>query len=91
MKELLRTTDIVLLSYVNSLLNDACVAMLIADVHVSSVEGSIGIFPQRVLVSTEDWDESISILTAAGLGEHLTATARRQSNIPASAWPVIST
>jgi hypothetical protein len=71
MKELLRTTDIVLLTYVNSLLNDACVPVLIADVHVSSVEGSIGAFPRRVLVAAEDWDESISVLTAAGLGDHL--------------------
>ncbi len=71
MKELLRTTDIVLLSYVNSLLNDACVSVFIADAHVSSVEGSIGAFPRRVLVAPEDWNESISILTAAGLGDHL--------------------
>jgi hypothetical protein len=75
MKELLRTTDIVLLSYVNSLLNDACIPVLIADVHVSSVEGSIGAFPRRVLVDAEDWDKSVSLLTDAGLGEHLTAIA----------------
>ncbi len=75
MKELLRSTDIVLLSYVNSLLNDASVSVLIADVHVSSVEGSIGAFPRRVLVDAEDWDESVSLLTAAGLGEHLIGRA----------------
>ncbi len=77
MKELLRTTDLVLLSYVNSLLNDARVPVLVADVHVSSVEGSIGVFPRRVLVAAEDWDESVSILTAAGLGEHVIAPAPR--------------
>ena len=76
MKELLRTTDLVLLSYVNSLLNDACVPVLIADVHVSSVEGSIGAFPRRVLVPAEDWDESASILTAAGLGDRLLPRGR---------------
>lgn len=75
MKELLRTTDLVLLTYVNSLLNDACVPVLIADIHVSSVEGSIGAFPRRVLVPAEDWDESISILTAAGLGDRLIGEA----------------
>ena len=79
MKELLRTTDIVLLSYVNSLLNDACLSVLIADVHVSSVEGSIGAFPRRVLVAADDWDESIAILTAAGLGDHLVGPATRRS------------
>ena len=71
MRELLRTTDLVLLSYVNSLLNDACVSVFIADLHVSSVEGSIGAFPRRVLVAEEDLEESISVLTAAGLGDHL--------------------
>jgi hypothetical protein len=75
MKELLRTTDIVLISYVNSLLNGARISTLVADTHVSSVEGSIGAFPRRVLVDAEDWEESISILTDAGLGEHLTAIA----------------
>ena len=82
MKELLRTTDIVLLTYVNSLLNDACVPVLIADIHVSSVEGSIGAFPRRVLVASEDWDESISVLTAAGLGDHLIDEAPRCSRAP---------
>ena len=74
MKELLRTTDIVLLTYVNSLLTDARIPVLIADIHVSSVEGSIGAFPRRVLVAAEDWDESVSVLTAAGLGDHLIET-----------------
>jgi hypothetical protein len=75
MKELLRTTDIVLISYVNSLLSDARISMLVADTHVSSVEGSIGVFPRRVLVDAEDWDESVTLLIDAGLGEHLTAIA----------------
>lgn len=71
MQELLRTTDIVLLTYVNSLLSDVSVPVLIADGHVSSVQGSIGAFPRRVLVAAEDWDKSVSVLTAAGLGGHL--------------------
>ncbi len=82
MKELLRTTDIVLLTYINSLLNDACIPVLIADVHVSSVEGSIGAFPRRVLIAAEDWDESISVLTAAGLGGHLIDPAQPRVRAP---------
>jgi hypothetical protein len=73
MAELLRTTDIVLLSYVNSLLSDAGIPSMVADVHMSVAEGSIGIFPRRVLVALEDLCESAAILTEAGLGEHLTA------------------
>ncbi len=71
MAELLRTTDIVLLTYVNSLLSDAGIPVLVADVHVSSVEGSIGAFPRRVLIAAEDWNESAAILTEAGLAAHL--------------------
>ncbi len=71
MRELLRTTDVVLISFINSLLSDADIAVLIADVHVSSIEGSIGAFPRRVLVPADDWEESIEILTGAGLGEQL--------------------
>lgn len=76
MAELLRTTDIVLLSYVNSLLCDAGIPALVADVHVSSVEGSIGAFPRRVLIAAEDWNESVAILTEAGLGAQLAASPR---------------
>jgi hypothetical protein len=71
MTELLRTTDMVLLSYVNCLLSDAGIPMLVADVHVSTVEGSIGAFPRRVLIASEDWDESAAILTDAGLAAYL--------------------
>jgi hypothetical protein len=46
---------------------------LVADVHVSVVEGSIGAFPRRVLIAARDWEESAAILTEAGLGEHLSA------------------
>jgi hypothetical protein len=42
-----------------------------ADNHMSSVEGSIGVFPRRILIPVEDWNESVAILTEAGLGEHL--------------------
>ncbi len=73
MAELLRTTDIVLLSYVNSLLSDAGIRSIVADVHISVMEGSIGIFPRRVLVAVADLRESAAILTEAGLGEYLSA------------------
>jgi hypothetical protein len=73
MAELLRTTDMVLLSYVNFLLSDAGIPVLVADAHVSAIEGSIGAFPRRVLIAAEDWDESAAILTDAGLAAHLAA------------------
>jgi hypothetical protein len=80
MTELLRTTDIVLLTYVNSLLSDAGIPALVADVHVSSVEGSIGAFPKRVLIAAEDWTESTAILREAGLAQHLRPAPDEHSN-----------
>jgi hypothetical protein len=78
MAELLRTTDIVLLSYVNSLLSDAGIPSMVADVHVSVVEGSIGAFPRRVMIAVEDWNESVAILTEAGLAAHLAEPANER-------------
>ncbi len=71
MKELLRTTDIVLLTYVASLLRDAGISAMIADSHVSAVEGSIGAFPRRVLVPVDEWHECAAILVEADLGQHV--------------------
>jgi len=71
MRELLRSTDAVLLTFVASLLRDAAISSIVADVHISAVEGSIGAFPRRVLVASEDWHESVAILTDAGLQDHL--------------------
>jgi hypothetical protein len=77
MKELLRTTDIVLLTYITSLLEDASISPFIADSHMSSIEGSIGAFPRRVLVPEEDWPASVHIMEEAGLGEYLPPASRR--------------
>jgi hypothetical protein len=79
MRELLRTTDLVLLTYVNSLMDDAGIAIIIADAYISSVEGSIGAFPRRVLVAHEDLTDSVSIITEAGLGQYLSASPDRRA------------
>ncbi len=54
MREILRTNDPVRLSYAQALLRDAGIAPLVLDVHMSIMEGSIGIFPRRVMVADED-------------------------------------
>ena len=58
MKELLRSNDPVLLSYVSALLEEGDIAFMVADTNMSVLEGSIGVLPRRVLVeSDEDWRE----------------------------------
>jgi hypothetical protein len=71
MRELLKSNDAVLLSYVNTLLTQAELESIIADQNISLVEGSIGIFPRRVLVRKADWDRARRVLIDAGLEREL--------------------
>ena len=52
MKELLRSNDPVLISYVSALLEDEEIDFVVADQNMSVLEGSIGALPRRVLVET---------------------------------------
>ncbi|MGE0242198.1 MAG: DUF2007 domain-containing protein [Parvibaculaceae bacterium] len=54
MKEVLRTNDLVLLSYATHVLAEAGIEALVFDAHMSAVEGSIGAFPRRLMVQDED-------------------------------------
>jgi Putative prokaryotic signal transducing protein len=71
MREVLRTTDPVLLSLAESLLRQAGVTSVIADRHISVQEGSIGAFPRRLLVRNDDWGTARRVLTEAGLNSAL--------------------
>ena len=50
MKCLVKTTDPVRLTFLQSLLSDAQIPYLIFDQHISALEAGIGAFPQRVMV-----------------------------------------
>ncbi len=66
MRELLRTTDPVRLSFLTALLRDAEIEILMMDVYVSAIEGSIGAFPKRLMVDEKDYDRAVRILDEAG-------------------------
>ena len=68
MKELLRTNDPVLLSYVSALLEEARIDFIVADLNMSVLEGSIGILPRRVLVEADSLQRARSVLSQAGIG-----------------------
>ena len=53
MKEVFRTNDLVKLSFIEHLLQEAGVQYFIADQHISAVEGNIGAFPRRVMVADD--------------------------------------
>jgi hypothetical protein len=67
MKELLRSNDRVLVSFVLSLLRDARFEPAVFDQNMSIMEGSIGALPQRVMVADEDYDAAQNLLRDAGV------------------------
>jgi hypothetical protein len=76
MEELLRTNDLVVISYVDALLRDAGIEAMVVDQNMSVIEGSLGVLPRRMLVAAERIAEARSLLVNAGMGGEL-ATPRR--------------
>lgn len=71
MHELIRSNDIVLLGAVEALLASANLDCLIADQHISALEGMIGAFPRRLLVREADRMRARALLIEAGFGGEL--------------------
>lgn len=67
LEELLRTNNPVTLSFATSLLRDAGIDALVADEHMSIVDGSLGILPRRILVASDSLAQAKRILRAADL------------------------
>lgn len=66
MRELLRTNDVVKLSWLQALLADAGIETIVLDQHTSIIEGSIGAIPRRLAVTNEDYVRARRVLEAAG-------------------------
>ena len=67
MREILRSNNPVLLSFVEVLLRDAGVEPIIADGNMSVMEGSIGVLPRRILVRSDELMRARHVLAEAGL------------------------
>jgi hypothetical protein len=76
LRELMRTNDAVLVSAVEALLTGAAIPYQVLDQNMSVLEGSIGIFPRRLLVAEEDVTAARRLLQEAGLGHELRPDAR---------------
>jgi len=70
-RELVHTNDAVLVSAIGALLDGASIPHLVFDQNMSVLEGSIGIFPRRILVAEEDAAAARRLLRDAGLGHEL--------------------
>jgi len=62
MRLLLRTNDLVLISYVSHLLSEAGINFEIFDNYISAVEGSIGAFPRRIMVPEDEFEAARRVL-----------------------------
>ncbi|ESR24781.1 DUF2007 domain-containing protein [Lutibaculum baratangense] len=71
MKELLRTNDFVLISFVESLLRDAGIGAVVLDQNMSVLEGSLGVLPRRVLVPDDRYDQARRLMIDAELADEL--------------------
>lgn len=66
MKDILRTNDLVKLSWIQALLADAGIESVVLDVHTSVIEGSIGAIPRRLMVSDDDHAQARRVMADAG-------------------------
>ncbi|MHA6266039.1 DUF2007 domain-containing protein [uncultured Aliiroseovarius sp.] len=67
MKELLRTTDPTLIPFVTTLLEGEDIDCFAMDVHMSALEGSIGILPRRLMVRQQDLHRARAVLRDLGI------------------------
>jgi len=76
MRELVRTNDAVLISAIEALLKGAQIDHMVVDQNMSVLEGSIGIFPRRILVDEDEFDAARRLLEEAGLAAELRRDGR---------------
>ncbi|WP_213272612.1 DUF2007 domain-containing protein [Hyphomonas sp.] len=68
MELVLRTNDLVKLSYAQHLLSEAGIEYFVADQHISAVEGNIGAFPRRLMVREADLANARLVLSGVEPG-----------------------
>jgi len=66
MKQLYRTTDMVSMAFAKALLQGEDIDCFEMDVNMSVLEGSIGIFPRRLMVANADYDDAREVLADNG-------------------------
>lgn len=64
MIELIRTNDLILISWLTAHLEGAGIGHVVLDAHTSVLEGSIGAIPRRVMVLATDEEQARTILDA---------------------------
>jgi hypothetical protein len=76
MHELVRTNDPVLITAIEALLKSAQIEHMVVDRNMSVLEGSIGIFPRRILVGEGQLDAARQLLEEAGFAGEIRRDGR---------------
>jgi hypothetical protein len=75
-RELVRTNDAVLISAIEALLKGAHIDHMVVDQNMSVLEGSIGIFPRRILVDDNQIEAARRLLEEAGFAHEIRRDGR---------------
>jgi hypothetical protein len=76
--ELIKTNNAVTLSYVEALLRDSNIPFQALDLNMSTLEGSLGILPRRILVDEEHEVRARRLMEDAGLAHETSAPKKSQ-------------
>jgi len=76
MLTVLQTNNPVLLSFAQAVLTEAGIEFVVFDNNISLVEGSIGVFPRRLMVAEDDLARARMALWEAGLAGELAPLER---------------
>lgn len=71
MKLLLRTTDPTVIAFAQALLEGEGIDSFVMDVHMSALEGGLGILPRRLMVSERDHFMARAIMADLGIPDGL--------------------
>ena len=71
MKEILRSNDMVFLSWADALLRAERIDSVVFDAHASVMDGSISAVQRRMMVADGDHARAKQLLTDAGAGDRL--------------------
>lgn len=63
MKEILRSTDPTIIAFATALLKGEDIDCFVLDVHMSVLEGGIGLFPRRMMVADRDAFRARAVLS----------------------------
>ncbi len=68
MRELIRTNDLVLISFAEALLSDARIDSVVLDAHTSMIEGSVNAIQRRLMVPDADYERAKHLLAESQIG-----------------------